>query len=215
MGFSCLLSILVFPACLLFVPVHVVKRKGRLKPTTTARDSLKKPSGCKNPSTVVKFAASSILYDDAPITRQEVTQLLGDWSGGDEAALEKLIPLVQPELHRLAHYYMSRERAGHTLQTTALLNEAYLQLTDKTQPPWQNRTHFMAVAAQLMRRIMVDRARERHSLNQAWRRRAEKTIDQPSCSTEKSPARHRMKYWEHHREQFQQNRSELGPASQP
>ncbi len=96
--------------------------------------------------------------------QQEVTQLLGDWSGGDEGALEKLIPLVQPELHRLAHYYMSRERAGHTLQTTALLNEAYLQLTDKTQPSWQNRTHFMAVAAQLMRRIMVDHARARHSL---------------------------------------------------
>jgi RNA polymerase sigma-70 factor, ECF subfamily len=99
-----------------------------------------------------------------PSTRQEVTQLLGEWSGGDEGALEKLIPLVQPELHRLAHYYMSRERAGHTLQTTALLNEAYLQLTDKTQPSWQNRTHFMAVAAQLMRRIMVDHARARHAL---------------------------------------------------
>ena len=99
-----------------------------------------------------------------PSTRQAVTQLLGDWSGGDEGALEKLIPLVQPELHRLAHYYMSRERVGHTLQTTALLNEAYLQLTDKTQPSWQNRTHFMAVAAQLMRRIMVDHARARHAL---------------------------------------------------
>ena len=99
-----------------------------------------------------------------PSTRQEVTQLLADWSGGNEGALEKLIPLVQPELHRLAHYYMSRERAGHTLQTTALLNEAYLQLTDKTQPQWQNRTHFMAVAAQLMRRIMVDHARARHAL---------------------------------------------------
>ena len=96
--------------------------------------------------------------------QQAVTQLLGDWSGGDEGALEKLIPLVQPELHRLAHYYMSRERAGHTLQTTALLNEAYLQLTDKTQPQWQNRTHFVAVAAQLMRRIMVDHARARHAL---------------------------------------------------
>jgi RNA polymerase sigma factor (TIGR02999 family) len=97
-------------------------------------------------------------------SQQKFTELLGDWSGGDEGALEKLIPLVQPELHRLAHYYMSRERAGHTLQTTALLNEAYLQLTDKTQPPWQNRTHFMAVAAQLMRRIMVDHARARHAL---------------------------------------------------
>ena len=95
---------------------------------------------------------------------QEVTQLLGHWSSGDERALEKLIPLVQPELHRLAHHYLSRERAGHTLQTTALLNEAYLQLTDETQPPWQNRAHFMAVAAQLMRRIMVDHARARHAL---------------------------------------------------
>jgi RNA polymerase sigma factor (TIGR02999 family) len=99
-----------------------------------------------------------------PSTRQEVTKLLGAWSGGDERALEKLIPLVQPELHRLAHHYMNRERAGHTLQTTALLNEAYLQLTDKSQPPWQNRTHFMAVAARLMRRIMVDHARTRRAL---------------------------------------------------
>src|SRR6202030_1045849 len=96
--------------------------------------------------------------------QQQVTQLLSDWSGGDEGALEKLMPLVQPELHRLAHHYMSRERAGHTLQTTALLDEAYLQLTDKTQPLWQNRTHFMAVAAQLMRRIMVDHARARDAL---------------------------------------------------
>jgi RNA polymerase sigma factor (TIGR02999 family) len=99
-----------------------------------------------------------------PSTRQEVTQLLGDWSGGDERALEKLFPLVQPELHRLAHHYMSRERAGHTLQTTAILNEAYLRLVENTQRPWQNRTHFVAAAAQLMRRIMIDHARERHSL---------------------------------------------------
>ena len=97
-------------------------------------------------------------------TRQEVTQLLGDWSRGDEGALEKLLPLVQPELHRLAHHYMSRERAGHTLQTTAIFNEAYLRLVENTQPPWQNRTHFVAATAQLMRRIMVDHARERQSL---------------------------------------------------
>jgi RNA polymerase sigma factor (TIGR02999 family) len=96
--------------------------------------------------------------------QQEVTQLLKDWSGGDEGALGKLIPLVQPELHRLAHHYMSRERAGHTLQTTALLNEAYLQLVDDPKRNWQNRTHFMAAAAQLMRRIIVDYARERRSL---------------------------------------------------
>src|ERR1700756_4256859 len=99
-----------------------------------------------------------------PPVQQEVTQLLGDWSGGDEGALEKLIPLVQPELHRLAHHYMSRERAGHTLQTTAILNEAYLLLVGNQKPSWQGRTHFVAAAAQLMRRIMADHARERHSL---------------------------------------------------
>jgi RNA polymerase sigma factor (TIGR02999 family) len=99
-----------------------------------------------------------------PPTQQEVTQLLTDWSGGNEGALEKLIPLIQPELHRLAHHYMSRERLGHTLQTTALLNEAYLRLVDDPKRNWQNRTHFISAAAQLMRRIMVDHARERRSL---------------------------------------------------
>jgi RNA polymerase sigma factor (TIGR02999 family) len=71
---------------------------------------------------------------------------------------------VEPELHRLAHYYMSQERAGHTLQTTAILNEAYLRLVDNPTPTWQNRSHFVAVAAQVMRRIMVDHARKRRSL---------------------------------------------------
>jgi RNA polymerase sigma-70 factor, ECF subfamily len=99
-----------------------------------------------------------------PSTRQEVTQLLGEWSGGDNGALEKLFPLVQPELHRLAHHYMSRERAGHTLQTTAILNEAYLRLVDDTKPVWQGRNHFIAAAAQMMRRIMVDHARKHQSL---------------------------------------------------
>src|ERR1700752_5274953 len=97
--------------------------------------------------------------------QQEVTQLLGDWSGGDEGALEKLIPLGQPELNGLAHHYMSRERAGHTLQTTAILNEAYLRMVDNTKPLWKNRTHFVAAVAQLMRRVMVDPAREHQSLN--------------------------------------------------
>jgi RNA polymerase sigma-70 factor (ECF subfamily) len=97
-------------------------------------------------------------------SQQEVTQLLKDWSGGDEGALAKLIPLVQPELHRLAQHYMSRERVSHTLQTTALLNEAYLRLVDDPTRNWQNRTHFVAATAQLMRRIMVDHAREHRSL---------------------------------------------------
>jgi len=96
--------------------------------------------------------------------QQEVTRLLSDWSGGDERALEELIPLVEPELRRLAHYYMSGERGGHTLQTTAVLNEAYLRLIDNTKPLWQNRNHFVAVAAQSMRQIMVDHAREHRSL---------------------------------------------------
>jgi RNA polymerase sigma factor (TIGR02999 family) len=99
-----------------------------------------------------------------PPSQQEVTLLLGEWSGGDQDALEKLIPLIQPELHRLAHHYMSRERPGQTLQTTALLNEAYLRLVDNPRRDWQNRTHFVAAASQLMRRIMVDRARERRAL---------------------------------------------------
>jgi RNA polymerase sigma factor (TIGR02999 family) len=95
---------------------------------------------------------------------QEVTQLLLAWSQGDQAALDQLIQLVHAELHRLAHRCMDRERAGHTLQTTALVNEAYLRLIDSSQVRWQNRAHFFAVAAQLMRRILVDFARSRHNL---------------------------------------------------
>lgn len=95
--------------------------------------------------------------------QQQVTQLLCDWRSGDEQALEKLIPLIQPELQRLAHHYMSRERAGHTLQTTALVDDAYLRLADNSHPEWQNRAHFFAAAAQLMRRIMVDHARRRQA----------------------------------------------------
>jgi RNA polymerase sigma factor (TIGR02999 family) len=96
--------------------------------------------------------------------QQQVTQLLCDWRSGDGDALEKLVPLIQPELQRLAHHYMSRERAGHTLQTTALVNDAYLRLADDSHPQWQNRAHFFAAAAQLMRRIMVDHARHRQAL---------------------------------------------------
>ncbi|HVF73350.1 MAG TPA: sigma-70 family RNA polymerase sigma factor [Chthoniobacterales bacterium] len=96
--------------------------------------------------------------------QKEVTQLLSDWRGGDSAALDKLIPLVQPVLQQLAHRYMSRERPGHTLQTTVLVHDAYLQLANQNHPDWQNRAHFFAVAAQLMRRIMVDHARQRQAL---------------------------------------------------
>ena len=117
-------------------------------------------------------------------TRQEVTQLLGEWSNGDDRALEKLVPLVHPELHRLAHHYMSRERAGHTLQTTALLDEAYLLLADPVKPSWQNRIHFFAAAAQLMRRIMVDHARERHAIKRG-NDALKVTLDEAALVTER------------------------------
>jgi RNA polymerase sigma-70 factor, ECF subfamily len=91
----------------------------------------------------------------------EVTSLLLAWSNGDRAALDKLIPLVHDELHRLAHHYMRQERAGHTLQTTALANEAYVRLIDQRSVRWEGRAHFLAIAAQLMRRILVDYARSR------------------------------------------------------
>jgi RNA polymerase sigma-70 factor (ECF subfamily) len=93
-----------------------------------------------------------------PLT-QEVTGLLLDWSNGDRAAYDKLVPLVYEELHRLAHHYMKRERPDHTLQTTALVDEAYLRLVNQKHVRWQNRTHFFAISAELMRRILVDHAR--------------------------------------------------------
>lgn len=98
------------------------------------------------------------------VPAHEVTQLLQAWSNGDEQALERLIPLVHKELHRLAGRYMAGESPGHTLQTTALVNEAYLRLVDVKDVSWQNRAHFFGVSAQLMRRILVDLARSRHSL---------------------------------------------------
>ena len=94
---------------------------------------------------------------------QEVTQLLVAWGEGDRAALDKLMPLVYEELRRLAHQYMSGEGPGNTLQTSALVNEAYLRLADQTDPQWQNRAHFFAISAQLMRQILVDYARRRRS----------------------------------------------------
>ncbi len=91
----------------------------------------------------------------------EVTRLLKAWSGGDEEALERLTPLVYRELHEIAQRYMTRERSGHLLQTTALVNEAYLRLVDCGKVNWQDRAHFFAVSAQLMRRILIDFARSR------------------------------------------------------
>ncbi len=103
--------------------------------------------------------AANIRTDAGP----NVTVLLQAWSSGDREALDQLTPIVYEELRRLARHYMRGERSGHTLQTTALVNEAYLRLVDFTSMSWQNRAHFFAVAAQLMRRILVDHAR-RHNL---------------------------------------------------
>ena len=93
----------------------------------------------------------------------QVTGLLKEWSEGDETALEQLMPLVYDELHRLAHQHMRKEGPGHILQTSALINEAYLRLVDQPQIQWQNRAHFFGIAARLMRRILVDDARKRDS----------------------------------------------------
>ena len=110
----------------------------------------------------VFLAPTSTEFRMTQSSTHDVTQLLADWSGGDQAALDKLIPLVEAELHRLAHHYMSRERAGHTLQTTALVDEAYLRLAGQRKIDWQNRAHFFGIAAKLMRQILVDYARKRH-----------------------------------------------------
>lgn len=99
---------------------------------------------------------------EAPL-RDEVSGLLRAWGGGDRAALDRLTPLVYDELRRLARHYMKNERPGHSLQATALVNEAYMRLVDYNGMEWQNRAHFFAVSAQLMRRILVERAR-RHNL---------------------------------------------------
>jgi len=93
----------------------------------------------------------------------EISELLVAWGGGDESALGRLMPLVYDELRRLAHRYMSQERPGHTLQTTALVNEAYLRLVNWREARWQNRAHFFAVSAQMMRRILVDFARDKQT----------------------------------------------------
>jgi RNA polymerase sigma factor (TIGR02999 family) len=96
-------------------------------------------------------------------SQEQVTQLLKDWGNGDQTALDKLLPMVYDELHRMARQYMARQNSGQTLQTTALINEAYLRLAGRQEKQWQNRAHFYGVAAQAMRCILVDRARARHA----------------------------------------------------
>jgi len=95
-------------------------------------------------------------------SKDEVTQLLRAWGEGDEDALGRLTPVVEGELHRIAHRYMARENPGHTLQTTALVNEVYLRLVDVKAVSWQDRAHFFAISARMMRRVLTDFARSRH-----------------------------------------------------
>jgi len=97
----------------------------------------------------------------SPTAEPEVSRLLVDWGNGDQAALEEVMPLVYKELRKLAHQYLRKERPGHTLMTTDLVHEAYLKLVNQHGVRWQNRAHFFGIAAQLMRRILVDRARHR------------------------------------------------------
>jgi RNA polymerase sigma-70 factor, ECF subfamily len=114
---------------------------------------------------------------------QEVTQLLTDWSNGDQSALDKLLPLVNSELRKIAGRYMRRERPGHTLQTSALVNEAYLQLINQKNMRWQNRAHFFGIAAQLMRRILIDHARS-HNYAKRGGGALKVSLDEASAVTE-------------------------------
>src|SRR5947209_11299636 len=101
------------------------------------------------------------MRESGPRSR-EITAMLREWEGGNRAALEELMPLVYDELHKQAARYLRRERAGHTLQTTALIHEAFLKLVGQREANWESRNHFFAIAAQAMRRILIDHARAKH-----------------------------------------------------
>ncbi len=103
------------------------------------------------------------------MSSDDITALLVDWNHGDQSALDKLLPLVERELHRLAHSYMRREDPNHTLQTTALINETYLRLIDQRKVQWQNRAHFFGIAARIMRRILLNYARDQNRLKRGGR----------------------------------------------
>jgi RNA polymerase sigma-70 factor, ECF subfamily len=117
----------------------------------------------------------------------EITRLLNAWSEGDQSALERLMPFVYEELRRLAHRYMNRERVGHTLQTTALVNEAYVRLVDMPNVRWQSRSHFFAISARLMRRILVDFARSRQYLKRGGKTLHVQLDEATLVATEKGP----------------------------
>ena len=116
----------------------------------------------------------------------EITGLLVDWSNGDKAALDKLLPLVERELHRLAHSYMRKEDPDHTLQTSALVNEAYLRLVDQKNTRWQNRAHFFGIAARIMRRILSNYARDQNRDKRGGKAIQVSLSKAPLFSTQKS-----------------------------
>jgi RNA polymerase sigma-70 factor (ECF subfamily) len=125
---------------------------------------------------------------EMPLSHSEnVTGLLIDWRNGDQSAYERLVPMVHAELHRLAHHYMSRERADHTLQTTALVNEAYVRLVDQKRTNWQNRAQFFGICAELMRRILVDYARQ-HQYQKRGGGAQRVTFDESAQVTEEKTA---------------------------
>ena len=117
-----------------------------------------------DPTTTFSGTISEKSRTEKPVTKLpgDITHLLVQWRSGDASALDRLMPLVHDELHRLARQFMRRERAGHTLQTTALVNEAYIRMVKSSRVEWHDRAHFFAIAAQLMRRVLVDEARKRH-----------------------------------------------------
>src|SRR5215813_13838253 len=122
---------------------------------------------------------------DPTTSRNDVTELLVAWTNGNQAARDQLMSVVYDELHRLARRYMSRESPGHTLQTSALLNEAFLRLVDQKDVQWQNRAHFFGIAAQMMRRILVDYARSRNYAKRGGGVRA-LSLDEGIVSDERS-----------------------------
>lgn len=116
----------------------------------------------------------------------EITELLGDWKNGDEMALERMMPLVYDELRVMAKRYMNSQPSGHTLQTTALIHEAYMKLAGDKDKRWENRSHFYGVAAQAMRHILVDHARSKHTEKRGGQTRVISLEDAPAVSTERA-----------------------------
>jgi len=123
-----------------------------------------------------------------PPAEHAITRLLLQWKGGDRNALNELMPMVEAELRRLAANYMRQERPGHTLQPTALVNEAWLRISQQNQPAWEGRSHFMAIAAQYMRQVLVDNARKKCALKRGARSPAASLDDAQLFSEDRAPA---------------------------